>query len=96
MYLTTKEWAEEWGGHKDRTAESLVRLPFYCCALTFRPFTDPVSSKISQKFALLAVTDGCNGFLSNTARCSLGRALYGFLNGGVKGGWPPHHIISKM
>ena len=43
MYLTTKEWAEEWGGHKDRTAQALVQLPFYCCALTFRPFTDPVS-----------------------------------------------------
>ena len=43
-YLTTTEWASEWGGYKDRSQKPFRQLPFYCCAISFTPFEDPVSS----------------------------------------------------
>ncbi|KAG2449452.1 hypothetical protein HYH02_005599 [Chlamydomonas schloesseri] len=43
MFLTTKEWKEEWGGHKgNKAAAPFKRLPFHCCAINFTPFEDPV------------------------------------------------------
>lgn len=42
MFLTAKEWKEEWGGHKDKKHLPYQRLPFNCCAITFTPFEDPV------------------------------------------------------
>eukprot|EP00198_Chlamydomonas_reinhardtii_P009039 XP_001698376.1 peptidyl-prolyl cis-trans isomerase, cyclophilin-type [Chlamydomonas reinhardtii] len=43
MFLTTKEWKEEWGGHKGaKAAAPFKRLPFHCCAINFTPFEDPV------------------------------------------------------
>ena len=42
-YLTTTEWANEWGGYKDRSQKPFRQLPFYCCAISFTPFEDPVS-----------------------------------------------------
>lgn len=47
LYLTTKEWKETYGGHKDDTATRIQRaefkrLPFTHCALSFLPFEDPV------------------------------------------------------
>lgn len=42
LYLTNKEWKEEWGGNKDRSNLPYTRLPFSCCAITFTQFEDPV------------------------------------------------------
>lgn len=42
LYLTTKEYREEWGGYKDKKRAPFARLPFHCCAITFTPFEDPV------------------------------------------------------
>ncbi|GLC33403.1 hypothetical protein PLESTB_000071800 [Pleodorina starrii] len=43
LFLTTKEWKEEWGGFKGgRAAAPFKRLPFHCCAIHFTPFEDPV------------------------------------------------------
>nr|CAD2175937.1 unnamed protein product [Meloidogyne enterolobii] len=47
LYLTTKEWKDIYGGHKDDTATKIQRaqfkrLPFTHCALSFLPFEDPV------------------------------------------------------
>ncbi|CAK5083926.1 unnamed protein product [Meloidogyne enterolobii] len=47
LYLTTKEWRDVYGGHKDDTATKIQRaqfkrLPFTHCALSFLPFEDPV------------------------------------------------------
>lgn len=42
MFLTTKEWKEEWGGFKEKKSLPFQRLPFYCCAITFTPFEDAV------------------------------------------------------
>ncbi|GFR52819.1 hypothetical protein Agub_g15442, partial [Astrephomene gubernaculifera] len=42
LFLTTKEWKEEWGGFKGgKAAAPFKRLPFHCCAITFTPFEDP-------------------------------------------------------
>ncbi|GIL92325.1 hypothetical protein Vretimale_19576 [Volvox reticuliferus] len=43
LFLTTKEWKEEWGGFKGgKSAAPFKRLPFHCCAINFTPFEDPV------------------------------------------------------
>eukprot|EP00227_Mantoniella_beaufortii_P010073 CAMPEP_0197586896 /NCGR_PEP_ID=MMETSP1326-20131121/8713_1 /TAXON_ID=1155430 /ORGANISM="Genus nov. species nov., Strain RCC2288" /LENGTH=586 /DNA_ID=CAMNT_0043151563 /DNA_START=175 /DNA_END=1931 /DNA_ORIENTATION=+ len=43
-YVTATEWKTEGGGFKDRAAEGIPfrRLPYYCCAISFLPFDDPV------------------------------------------------------
>lgn len=41
-YITTTEWAAEWGGHKAKGAAPFKQLPFFCCAISFTPFEDPV------------------------------------------------------
>ena len=43
-YITAAEWQSEWGGHKDRSKRPFKSLPFNCCAITFTPFQDPVST----------------------------------------------------
>jgi peptidyl-prolyl cis-trans isomerase-like 2 len=42
LFLTTKEWKEEWGGFKETQHVPNQRLPFYCCAISFTNFEDPV------------------------------------------------------
>eukprot|EP00210_Caulerpa_lentillifera_P006358 g6073.t1 len=44
LYITNKEWKEEWGGNRGRGLIPFSKLPFYCCAITFTPFEDPVCS----------------------------------------------------
>jgi peptidyl-prolyl cis-trans isomerase-like protein 2 len=43
-YITAAEWQSEWGGHKDKSKRPFNSLPFNCCAITFTPFQDPVST----------------------------------------------------
>eukprot|EP00892_Ulva_mutabilis_P002464 jgi/Ulvmu1/12218/UM086_0008.1 len=43
-FLTAKEWKEEWGGFKKKTSVAIEHLPFYCCALSFTNFQDPVAT----------------------------------------------------
>lgn len=47
-YLTTTEWASEWGGYKDRSQKPFRQLPFYCCAISFTPFEDPVNLRFTS------------------------------------------------
>lgn len=57
MFITSSEWASEWGGAKSRDHKSpFKRLPFYCCALTFTPFEDAVCTKEGHVFDILYVT----------------------------------------
>lgn len=49
LYLTTTEWKETYGGHKDDSSTRMQRaifkrLPFTHCALSLLPFEDPVCS----------------------------------------------------
>mmetsp|Transcript_34870 Transcript_34870/g.62713 ORF Transcript_34870/g.62713 Transcript_34870/m.62713 type:complete len:701 (-) Transcript_34870:235-2337(-) len=50
LYLTSKEWKEEWGGHKSKTSVSFKRLPFHCCAISFTPFEEPVCTEDGTTF----------------------------------------------
>ena len=51
-YLTTTEWAQEWGGYKDKGQKPFRQLPFYCCAISFTPFEDPVCTLAADCLAL--------------------------------------------
>jgi peptidyl-prolyl cis-trans isomerase-like 2 len=50
LFLTSKEWKEEWGGHKDKAQIFHQRLPFNCCAISFTPFEDPVCTEDGTVF----------------------------------------------
>ncbi|KAF4402035.1 hypothetical protein G4B88_017547 [Cannabis sativa] len=53
MFITNTEWATEWGGAKPKsTSTPFKRLPFYCCALTFTPFEDPVCTADGSVFEI--------------------------------------------
>ena len=58
LYITNKEWKEEWGGKKsdEGTARSKFRrLPFNCCSLTFQPADHPLCTKEGVVFELLSI-----------------------------------------
>jgi U-box domain len=50
LFLTNKEWKEEWGGFKDKQHVPNQRLPFYCCAISFTNFEDPVCTSDGTVF----------------------------------------------
>uniref|UniRef100_A0A914UY15 RING-type E3 ubiquitin-protein ligase PPIL2 n=2 Tax=Plectus sambesii TaxID=2011161 RepID=A0A914UY15_9BILA len=57
LYLTTTEWKNIYGGHKDTTETRLTRakfkrLPFTHCALSMLPFEDPVCTQEGVIFDL--------------------------------------------
>lgn len=56
MFITKTEWATEWGGAKSKELKTpFKRLPFYCCALTFTPFEDPVCTKDGSVFDIMHI-----------------------------------------
>ncbi|XAR51367.1 Peptidylprolyl isomerase [Bertholletia excelsa] len=56
MFITKTEWATEWGGAKSKEVRTpFKRLPFYCCALTFTPFEDPVCCEDGSVFDLMNI-----------------------------------------
>ncbi|XP_075498609.1 peptidyl-prolyl cis-trans isomerase CYP65 isoform X1 [Primulina tabacum] len=56
MFITKTEWATEWGGAKSKeTGIPFKRLPFYCCALTFTPFEDPVCTADGSVFETMYI-----------------------------------------
>ncbi|KNA14287.1 hypothetical protein SOVF_108650 [Spinacia oleracea] len=56
MYITTTEWATEWGGAKFRDLRTpFKRLPFYCCALTFTPFEIPTCTQDGCVFETMQI-----------------------------------------
>ncbi|EFJ34420.1 ubiquitin-protein ligase, PUB49 [Selaginella moellendorffii] len=56
LFITRTEWATEWGGAKDRDVRlPFKRLPYYCCALTFTPFSDPMCTKEGHVFELMHI-----------------------------------------
>ncbi|RAL46675.1 unnamed protein product [Cuscuta campestris] len=56
MFITKTEWATEWGGAKSKEIRTpFKRLPFYCCALTFTPFEDPVCTEDGSVFDLMNI-----------------------------------------
>ncbi|MCP9261201.1 Peptidyl-prolyl cis-trans isomerase-like 2 [Dirofilaria immitis] len=60
-YLTTTEWKETYGGHKDSTGRRIQRalfkrLPITHCSLSLLPFEDPTNHSISKKHGVNPVT----------------------------------------
>ncbi|KAI4324829.1 hypothetical protein MLD38_030281 [Melastoma candidum] len=56
MFITATEWATEWGGAKSKESQTpFKRLPFYCCALTFTPFEDPVCTADGSVFDVMNI-----------------------------------------
>ncbi|KAG2482009.1 hypothetical protein HYH03_019033 [Edaphochlamys debaryana] len=56
LFLTTKEWKEEWGGHKGaRSGAPFKRLPFHCCAIHFTPFEDPACTDDGTVYDITAI-----------------------------------------
>lgn len=57
LYLTNKEWKEEWGGKKADIPEkaSFRRLPFHSCSLSMQPFEHPLCTKDGIIFDLLNI-----------------------------------------
>jgi peptidyl-prolyl cis-trans isomerase-like protein 2 len=44
-YITATEWKTEWGGKKSAASLPFKRLPFFCCAIAFTPFEEPVCTE---------------------------------------------------
>lgn len=44
LWITYKELVEDWGGKREEESRTntVKKLPFYCCQLSFMPFKDPV------------------------------------------------------
>ncbi|KAL3526886.1 hypothetical protein ACH5RR_011542 [Cinchona calisaya] len=56
LFITKTEWATEWGGAKSKEIRTpFKRLPFYCCALTFTPFEDPVCTADGSVFDVMNI-----------------------------------------
>nr|AAC38986.1 cyclophilin Dicyp-3 [Dirofilaria immitis] len=60
LYLTTTEWKETYGGHKDSTGRRIQRalfkrLPITHCSLSLLPFEDPVCSRDGIIFDLTQI-----------------------------------------
>ncbi|KAJ7952754.1 Peptidyl-prolyl cis-trans isomerase [Quillaja saponaria] len=56
MFITKTEWATEWGGAKSKEIRTAFkRLPFYCCALTFTPFGNPVCTADGSVFDIMNI-----------------------------------------
>ncbi|VDM91751.1 unnamed protein product [Litomosoides sigmodontis] len=60
LYLTTTEWRETYGGHKDDTGRRMQRalfkrLPITHCSLSLLPFEDPVCSRDGIIFDLTQI-----------------------------------------
>lgn len=69
LYLTNKEWKEEWGGKKTDIPEkaSFRRLPFHCCSLSMQPFEHPLCTKEGIIFDLLNIVPYLKKYGKNPA-----------------------------
>nr|CAB3265066.1 peptidyl-prolyl cis-trans isomerase-like 2 [Phallusia mammillata] len=56
MYITGKEWAAFYGGHK-KTVENadFRRLPFFCCSISLQPVENPMCTIEGHVFDLLSI-----------------------------------------
>mmetsp|Transcript_8490 Transcript_8490/g.12727 ORF Transcript_8490/g.12727 Transcript_8490/m.12727 type:complete len:511 (-) Transcript_8490:209-1741(-) len=56
MYMRASEWKNEFGGKKTKAStRAFKRLPFDCCALSLRPFENPVASPEGIVFDLVNI-----------------------------------------
>jgi len=57
LWITYKELVEDWGGKKVEhgKGQSIKKLPFYCCSLSFMPFKDPVCLRDGTIFDIINI-----------------------------------------
>jgi len=56
MYITGKEWAAFYGGHKKNVENAdFRRLPFFCCSISLQPVENPMCTVEGHVFDLLNV-----------------------------------------
>jgi len=57
LWITYKELVEDWGGKRadQQKGTGVKKLPFYCCSLSFMPFSDPVCLKDGTIFDLVNI-----------------------------------------
>mmetsp|Transcript_38784 Transcript_38784/g.64491 ORF Transcript_38784/g.64491 Transcript_38784/m.64491 type:complete len:605 (-) Transcript_38784:107-1921(-) len=55
LWMTATEWKNEWGGKKEEIRTAYKRLPFYCCALSFQPWEDPMCTPEGHVFEILNI-----------------------------------------
>lgn len=56
LYITTKEWQEEWGGKKDEKKKAKFRrLPFNFCSISLQPFEHPLCTPEGVIFDLMNI-----------------------------------------
>eukprot|EP01084_Bolivina_argentea_P250149 419039_1 len=54
LFITRTEWNTEWGGYKEKKTHT-TQLPFYCCALSLKPFEHPYCTKDGYVFDLTTI-----------------------------------------
>lgn len=66
MYITGKEWAAFYGGHK-KTIENadFRRLPYFCCSLSLQPFETPMCTRDGAIFDLLSIIPWLKKYKTN-------------------------------
>lgn len=56
LYITNKEWKEEWGGKKDEKLKAKFRrLPFNFCSISLQPFEHPLCTLEGVVFDLMNI-----------------------------------------
>uniref|UniRef100_H2ZH27 RING-type E3 ubiquitin-protein ligase PPIL2 n=1 Tax=Ciona savignyi TaxID=51511 RepID=H2ZH27_CIOSA len=66
MYVTGREWAEFYGGHKKTVRNSdFRRLPFFCCSISLQPVENPMCTKEGHVFDLLNIVPWLRKFATN-------------------------------
>jgi len=69
LYITNKEWKEEWGGKKEDLKEraKFRRLPYNYCTLSMQPFEHPLCTKEGVVFDLLNIVPFLKRYGKNPA-----------------------------
>ena len=63
LYITTKEWQEEWGGKKDEKKKAKFRrLPYNYCSISLQPFEHPVCTTEGVIFDLINIMPFLNRY----------------------------------
>ncbi len=55
MYMTNSEWAQDFGGFKNKNTTEFKRLPFGYCSLLLTPFENPVTTPDGTVFDLMGI-----------------------------------------
>jgi len=55
LYITNKEWRQEWGGKKEKDKLKFKRLPFDYCSISLQPFEHPLCTEEGIAFDIMHI-----------------------------------------